>query len=546
MNRAELWRPADGFTLEPNALSAVTTATANLVVTAGPGAGKTELLAQRADFLLRTGHCRYPRRILAISFKVDAARNLRERVRQRCGPELAARLDSYTFHGFSKRLIDQFRLVLKGNDALDADYTVGRDRVAHRQIDFDSMAPLARTILETSELAKAALLQTYGFVFLDEFQDCTANQYALINAAFQGSDVSLIAVGDVKQRIMGWAGALDGVMARFAEEFQATALTLYLNHRSQPRLLRVQNAMIRVLDPPAALADEDLPGEEGVAVVRHFESADLEAGGLVGLINEWITSGSSPEQIAVLVSKQPELYSQQLAEALDLLGIGYRQEGALQDLASEPVAQLIADFLSVACGEREPAAYERLLRVTTAWQATDEAVIDRIHRHVLKLARDTGQRVAATTDAVPEVIDELVALIGDEVLLGLSPSYQQGQRLSELLAEVKSSLAELIERTGSLRDALHTFTGRNAIRIMTIHKSKGLEFDHVVVLGVERESFFGEINAERSAFFVAISRARRSVVLTACATRALPSGARNWRTQRSPQNEFLGYVLDSA
>ena len=79
------WGPADGITLEPNALLAAREQGQNVVVSAGPGAGKTELLAQRADFLLTTGGCPYPRRILAISFKVDAARNIRERVRRRCG-----------------------------------------------------------------------------------------------------------------------------------------------------------------------------------------------------------------------------------------------------------------------------------------------------------------------------------------------------------------------------------------------------------------------------------------------------------------------------
>ncbi len=74
------WRPSAGLTLEPNALVAATEIDVNLALTAGPGAGKTEMLAQRADFLLRTGQCRYPRRILAISFKVDAARNLRRRI----------------------------------------------------------------------------------------------------------------------------------------------------------------------------------------------------------------------------------------------------------------------------------------------------------------------------------------------------------------------------------------------------------------------------------------------------------------------------------
>ncbi len=79
------WQPVGVLELEPNALRAVTMIDENVVVAAGPGAGKTELLAQRADFLLRAGVTRYPRRILAISFKVDAARNLRDRVRVRSG-----------------------------------------------------------------------------------------------------------------------------------------------------------------------------------------------------------------------------------------------------------------------------------------------------------------------------------------------------------------------------------------------------------------------------------------------------------------------------
>lgn len=121
MITTEQWTPASGFVLEPNANTAVRETTRNTAVTAGPGAGKTELLAQRADFLLRTGNCRYPQRILAISFKVDAARNLQRRVSQRCGPDLATRLDSHTFHAFAKRLIDRNRGVLSGTDALDTD-----------------------------------------------------------------------------------------------------------------------------------------------------------------------------------------------------------------------------------------------------------------------------------------------------------------------------------------------------------------------------------------------------------------------------------------
>ena len=111
MTSTDSWKPADGLTLEPNALAAATEQTQSLALTAGPGAGKTEMLAQRADFILRTGVSRYPKRILAISFKVDASRNLKERVRRRCGTSLSGRFDSHTFHAFAKRIIDRFRPV---------------------------------------------------------------------------------------------------------------------------------------------------------------------------------------------------------------------------------------------------------------------------------------------------------------------------------------------------------------------------------------------------------------------------------------------------
>lgn len=73
-----------------------------------PGAGKTETLAQRASFLLETRTCGNPYRILAISFKRDAASNLKDRVARRYGSNLAYRFESYTFDAWAKSLLDRF------------------------------------------------------------------------------------------------------------------------------------------------------------------------------------------------------------------------------------------------------------------------------------------------------------------------------------------------------------------------------------------------------------------------------------------------------
>ena len=73
------WSPSEGLILEPAALMAVKNLENSLVV-AGPGAGKTELLAQKASYLLETNSCVNPSKILAISFKKDAAINLKNRI----------------------------------------------------------------------------------------------------------------------------------------------------------------------------------------------------------------------------------------------------------------------------------------------------------------------------------------------------------------------------------------------------------------------------------------------------------------------------------
>src|SRR4051812_8594604 len=107
----DTWSPVGIEALEPAALEAVKH-DGSACVTAGPGAGKTELLAQRAAYLLMSGMCKRPQRILAISFKRDAAKNLSERVRERCGAELSRRLTSVTFDSFTKSIVDRFGLCL--------------------------------------------------------------------------------------------------------------------------------------------------------------------------------------------------------------------------------------------------------------------------------------------------------------------------------------------------------------------------------------------------------------------------------------------------
>src|ERR1700694_1614165 len=121
--KPEEWQPTGIAELEPNAF-AVVRSTSNSSVIAGPGSGKTELLAQRAAYLLQCGVSQSPRRILAISFKRDAATNLAARVRSRCHPEQGYRFDSLTFDAFAKGLVDRFGQALPDHWRPSADYEI--------------------------------------------------------------------------------------------------------------------------------------------------------------------------------------------------------------------------------------------------------------------------------------------------------------------------------------------------------------------------------------------------------------------------------------
>jgi superfamily I DNA/RNA helicase len=549
--RPEDWSPVGGLALEPNALTAVRETTANIVVTAGPGAGKTELLAQRTDYLFRTGACAYPKRILAISFKVDAARNLQARVRLRSGPQFAARFDSFTFHAFAKRLIDNYRPALTGPSALNADYRIDLyTRIQNEQITFNDLVPLGLEVLENNAYARGALRQTYSHVFMDEFQDATTAQYAFLKEAFAGSDVQLIGVGDTKQRIMGFADALEGVMQTFAEDFSASPLQLYQNFRSKPRLRRMQNRMVLEMDPSASSPEEDLRGDEGTIRVLHFDTDDDEAAAVTELISEWREAGVPPREMTVIVRQQPHLIAEVLGEHLAARGIPYRNEQQSQDLAAEPVATLIFNFLRVVADDARPEAYTELVRVVTrGGMEESDGVLDSKLRRLLAEAR-TSVRAddfdSSDFTAWKDLASTFLKFVTRPALNALSPSYQQGSRLNDVIKDAVSAFGRELAIDDNPTAALDRLSEEDAVRILTVHKCKGLEFEKVVVLGVEKQFFWGDNDRDvKSEFFVAISRAKDELVLTHTDFRTKPDGANNhWREESSPHDELLGYAED--
>lgn len=544
----EDWTPSEGIVLEPNATTAVRELKRCVALTAGPGSGKSELLAQRADFLLTTGTCRYPKRILAIAFKVDASNNLKERVWKRCGAEYANRFDSYTFHGFAKRIIERFRPVLTGDDALDAGFQVVPKGKAHPvQTEFGLLIPLAIKILDAYPMAVNALRQTYSDVFLDEFQDCTNEQYALVSKIFASTTRRVTAVGDVKQKIMGWAGALDGVFGKFESDFSATHLNIYRNFRSQPRLLRLQNEIVKVLDPGSEMPESLLEGEAGEIHAQAFDNCTEEAASLAAQINTWINvEGLAPSEVAVLVRSQPEAYTTRLAVALDAMGISHRNENQMQDLATEPMAMVIVDYLLCLYGSREPRAWTRLMRRIIPSDDDEQAGAVRTNwnRFIKEARKSAAEDLAKNCYAQRwSLLKEFLSMVGVSLLTSLSNDYESRDRLKEVIRDIKKHIDAALEQEPDLIQALSQLSDDQSIRILTVHKSKGLEFDSVILLGVEEQAYWGNDTHEtRCTFFVGVSRAKRRLVVTTAQTRDNLSNISSWRYKRSPQAEFMTYI----
>lgn len=542
------WKPTDGITLERNAYKAATSDEGSVVVVAGPGAGKTEMLAQRADYLLRTGICLYPRRILAISFKVDAARNLQERVRSRTGTKHAKRFDSWTFHAFAKHIIDNYRPALTGAHALNPGYIVGEKANFPNAISYKHMVPLAIEILRKNPYALNGLRQTYSHIFFDEFQDVTMEQYKLLTIAFGETSAQLTAVGDAKQRIMVFAGALEGIMGKFATEFDALSLNLYQNRRSAPVLQRMQNRIISEIEPHAAIPQKEIEGENGIIEVLPFSTSSDEAQRIAELVRHQIDAGIPPSEIAVLVRQQANLVAGELFDAFDAQNISYRNDQELQDLASEPLAMLIFNFVQVLTGTNEPTAYASLMNLVSVMSTDEEKAIrvDRAIKERLNSLEKTLRNNPSCRNSAqfwkPEIL-EFLNLVSDSFLIALSASYSQGDRLKELIAEVLEVFERTLDLVKDPLEAVRRLTGTNAVRVLTIHKSKGLEFRHVIVLGVERELFWGSLEETQAEFFVAISRAKERLTLTHVNFRSRPQEASNrWKEKRHSFKQFLEYT----
>lgn len=395
---------------------------------------------------------------------------------------------------------------------------------------FPMIGRLAEAILHFVPSVRSALQQTYAYVLLDEFQDTTHVQYDLTHTAFHGSPSILTAVGDHKQRIMGWAMALDDAFACFEQDFGAKPESLLMNYRSAPELVRIQEFMIKALDPTGAQpqAAEHLKDAEGSAKILVFPEHQTEARYLADLIRSFVDQeGLTPRDVCVLCKQKPDVYAETLLEELRAQGIKGRIENELQDLLAEPLTELAIAHLRLATQSRAPEEWEFAMEFACGAQGVDphdpaSRSVENALTRVIGTLR-VGLGWYPTAEEHVHAVLELALTAADRA--GLKQAhlqYRHGTLFNDTLVSLRGQLWASVQRSTTWAAALDDFSGVDTVPVMTIHKSKGLEYHTVIFLGLEDSAFWSfaaQPVEDTCAFFVAFSRAKRRVLFTFCKQR---------------------------
>lgn len=584
---AESWEPNNGFITTKTSEKIIKEKQRNLSILAGPGAGKTEILAQRANLLLQTGVCKAPQKILALSFKVDAAANIKNRVDLRCDRELARRFDSSTFDAFFISLARRFHPLLPDWVEMSADFDVypfdrnwwddyeqlelgGRpckykstfikpdlhspldlsekpdeaivkiwDYCAENKIaDYPMCRSMAFTIVKNHSQVRNLILSTYKYLFLDEFQDTTDPQYDFVKNIFKDSDTIITAVGDTNQMIMGWAGANPKNFENLKKDFNSEIIPLTVNHRSNSKIVSLINHVINDLTPP---------GEEPIIYegtrkgspphycmgAKPFDDSTSESEYISKYINLIMIENPTlvPSDFAIILRQKAQDYFDQANEAFQSNNLSLRNEDALvvkngvkiQDLMAEPLSIFWALLMRSKTGFIDYTQEKELERIASSLTGYD---LDQ-DRDYMKLRKYIADLMSCIdlSSPIEDAVTETIKTIGNAKIKAVFPQYR-----SQYLSKVKKSFCILFQdaldkNPKDIKQAIENYEGTNRVKLMTIHKSKGLEFDTVFFVDFHDDSWWGLRQAvqrkneekqreEKNSFFVGLSRAEERLFFT--------------------------------
>lgn len=503
-----------------------------VLIIAGPGTGKTKTLTARIRYLTEQADVA-PERILALTFTKKAAEEMRLRV----GPD-GKQSAIMTFHALCYALLGgelQFvsepkRLQLikalprpkelktlsvrelglrisRAKNMADDDPAIRKVVAAynksleqHGLADFDDVLVRVKAMLEADAVRRSELQARYDFILIDEFQDTNRLQYEILKLLL-GDSTNLFVIGDPEQSIYGFRGASGDIFDQFKADFPAHAqIALMVNYRSAPAIVRLSNAIAAAAPKLTAHASND-----GVVRAVRVLNEYSEAAWVVNEIQQAIGGGdfrtavSDDERanhctlrdFAVIYRSRSAALAVQKAMADS--GLPYRVVGDGSPYDTPELQALLALLEGALTGARPP---------LEGFSAAEQ-------KAVYALLGETDQ-------AVPSIIGQkLVRILGLEV----TPDVQQF--LQVLVG--RRDLATAVAYFNAIAEQGFYDPAADAVTLLTIHASKGLEFTRVFLVGAE-DGILPHARAdeaeERRLFYVAATRAKHHLDMLYTSTRA--------------------------
>lgn len=529
------------------------------VVKAGPGTGKTGTLATHILHLLETRRVS-PSCITAVTFTNQAAQELRERIQAQLGKGPARKLQIGSFHSVAWRFLKARGMEFSLAGEMETQELAGRLKKEHNlkqsvtqlltqisnwktglrgrvpdldqqvldayqnslkewhALDFDDIL-LEALHAAQEEAGKPAGIGPFSYLLVDEFQDINPLQYQLIKAWNQGGR-ELFVIGDQDQAIYGFRGADAGCFQRLTEDFpQVCQITLEENYRSTPQILSLASEVIsinpggkRYLHPnrpkgtPVRMAAGE--GERAEAIFVAKEINRLTGGlGMLEAQELFPTREGGAwgfEDIAVLyrTHRQAAL----LEECLQREGIPYVVMGRENFLQTESVRGAVCFFKALLQPEDKLAAQTAKALL---WKGdTGDSFQAMAEKYLPLLKRRKPQKL----------LEEWIKDWGMEESMELQKLSQMAvfyQKTPDFLDALETGVESDLKRCGGKRYEA------GAVKLMTFHGSKGLEFPVVLLYGVRKglvpfAGGRGPTNAEeeRRLFYVGLTRAREALILT--------------------------------
>ena len=453
----------------------------NVLVLAGPGSGKTRVLVHRIAYLIRARR-ENPRGILALAYNRHAAVEIRRRLAELIGDD-ARGVMVFTCYALAMRLVG----------ASFAGRANCMDDESFREILRDAAALLRGEGLPPDEADeyRGRLLAGFRWILVDEYQDIGADQYELISAlagrtlADEDDRLSLFAVGDDDQNIYAFSGASVEFIRRFEIDYGAQPTFLTDNYRSTTHIITAANAVIaparqrmktghpiridsaRAKEPPGgAWSDQDPVTRGRVQILSVGDNAIAQAQTVVaelkrlsGLTQDWDWS-----KCAVVAREWSYLDPVR----------------SLCELEEIPVQMANEDSLNV-WHLRETRGLVNWLRVRDS--------------RLIKSADLNAWAVKQPPGAWTELLQESITESALETGGAETPVDHFIEWLAEWGREVRRR--------------------QRGVLLLTAHRAKGLEFDHVVVVdgGWNRVDRGEDEDAPRRLYYVAMTRARHTLAL---------------------------------